>query len=215
MLDMGNDRDFLKSLLERSDLKKLLFQAQVGDREALGVVFEQFRPFLLQIANEELDPKMKQKAGGSDLVQQSLMEAGASFNDFSGSSPNAFVAWLRQILLNNIANHRRHFQTVKRNVAREVRWSGGDSSALKIDGWAQKNSVKSDALRMQVEMSIVSEALKQLSPDHQRVIQYRNEERKSFQEIGTLLERSAEAARKLWGRAIEALKSEIDKQMDD
>jgi len=46
------------------------------------------------------------------------------------------------------------------------------------------------------------------------VIQWRNYDRASFEEIGQRLERSAEAARKLWVRAVELLQQELDATHD-
>lgn len=209
---MWNDVHPRKELpLGGEELKLLLQRAKDGDREALGQVFERFSPFLLQIANEELDPRLRQKAGGSDIVQQTLLEAGQSLVAFEGSSPDAFVAWLRRILLNNIANHRRFFQTEKRNVHREIQFGGDGSAARRLDEIVQVDMSKSDDLRKQEELEIVGRAFAMLGEDYQRVIRYRNEERKSFAEIGLLMDRSEDAARKLWARAVEALKTTIDK----
>ena len=209
---MWNDVHPRKELpLGGEELKLLLQRAKDGDREALGQVFERMSPFLLQIANEELDPRLRQKAGGSDIVQQTLLEAGQSLVAFEGSSPDAFVAWLRRILLNNIANHRRFFQTEKRNVHREIQFGGDGSAARRLDEIVQVDMSKSDDLRKQEELEIVGRAFAMLSEDYQRVIRCRNEEKKSFAEIGLLMDRSEDAARKLWARAVEALRTAIDK----
>ena len=49
-------------------------------------------------------------------------------------------------------------------------------------------------------------AFASLSPQQQEIIRLRNFERKSFVEIGQQTDRSTDAARKYWARAVEALK---------
>ncbi|MFO0942969.1 MAG: sigma-70 family RNA polymerase sigma factor [Pirellulales bacterium] len=207
---MSNHQQTPANSAVRTDLPELIAKARAGDQESIGRVFEMLRPYLLQIANEELDPKLRQKAGGSDIVQQTLLEAGQAIHGFDGDSPDAFVAWIRRILLNNVANHRRHFQTEMRNIDREIRLSGEGSSAVKLDDVASAAG-NSGNIRKQEELALVAKAIQFISNDYRQVIFFRNEEKRSFLEIGTLMNRTEEAARKLWARAIESLKFEIDK----
>jgi RNA polymerase sigma-70 factor (ECF subfamily) len=53
-------------------------------------------------------------------------------------------------------------------------------------------------------------ALLRLSEEHRQAITLRYLEGRSFEEIGRLLERSPDAARKLWSRAMERLRQEWD-----
>ena len=53
-------------------------------------------------------------------------------------------------------------------------------------------------------------ALGRLPEDYRRVITLRYQEQLPFEEIGRLLQRSPDAARKLWARAVERLHEELD-----
>jgi RNA polymerase sigma-70 factor (ECF subfamily) len=53
-------------------------------------------------------------------------------------------------------------------------------------------------------------ALERLPDDYRRVLTLRYQEERSFEEIGGLMERSANAARKLFARAVERLQQEMD-----
>ena len=55
----------------------------------------------------------------------------------------------------------------------------------------------------------VARALERLPEDYRRVITLRNQERRDFDEIGRLMNRSTDAARRLWSRAIERLEREL------
>jgi RNA polymerase sigma factor (sigma-70 family) len=56
----------------------------------------------------------------------------------------------------------------------------------------------------------VEAALARMPDDYRRVIQWRYQEDRSFEEMAQLLERSENAVRKLWFRAIERLQQELD-----
>ena len=55
----------------------------------------------------------------------------------------------------------------------------------------------------------LEEALGRLPEDYRRVLLWRYREERSFEEIGRLLEKSPNAARKLWQRAVERLRQEL------
>jgi RNA polymerase sigma-70 factor (ECF subfamily) len=56
----------------------------------------------------------------------------------------------------------------------------------------------------------LQEALQRLPDAYRKVITWRYQQERSFEEIGKLLQRSPEAARKLWARAIERLQEELE-----
>jgi RNA polymerase sigma-70 factor (ECF subfamily) len=60
------------------------------------------------------------------------------------------------------------------------------------------------------EDEALQRALSRLPEDYRRVILLRHHEGRSLEEIGQLMQRSAEAVRKLWARAIERLQDEIE-----
>src|SRR5215831_18239186 len=104
-----------------ADAAQWLAAARAGSREALGQVLETFRAYLLLVADRELDPELRAKGGASDLVQDTFLEAQRDFGHFHGSSVEELRAWLRCLLLNNVANFTRHYrQRAKRDIGREI-----------------------------------------------------------------------------------------------
>ena len=65
--------------------------------------------YLLLVANAEIDPQLRGKIGASDLVQGNVRGSCRDFKDFRGGSDEEVLAWLRRILLNNLANASRSF----------------------------------------------------------------------------------------------------------
>jgi RNA polymerase sigma-70 factor (ECF subfamily) len=184
--------------------------ARAGSREALGHLFEACRGYLLLIARQELDPALRAKGSASDLVQQTFLEAQNDLPRFHGTTPEALRAWMRRLLLNNLANFRRDHGRQKRRASREVSLSAGDSSALCAGALCAAAPSPSSALMRDEQTEALERAVSRLSPDHRQVIQFRYREEKSFEEIAGLMRRSPNAVRKLWARAVESLQHELE-----
>ena len=67
---------------------------------------------------------------------------------------------------------------------------------------------RSDLIHGEEEQRLI-EALGRLPSVYREVIELHNRERMTFAEVGERIGRSAEAARKLWARAIEMLRVEM------
>lgn len=193
------------------DFEQLISDAKAGSGEALGRLVESCRPYLMLIANQDLDPKLRAKLGASDVVQETLVAAQHGIGGFRGTTEKDLLAWLRGILLNDLLQNRRKFRgTDKRQVDRELPL-GGDSRHDKppIDLASQQHTPGTEAvLREQAEE--LGRVMSRLPEDYQMVVRLRNWEQLSFEEIGTKMQRSAEAVRKLWARAIAQLQQELD-----
>ena len=184
--------------------------ARAGSRDALGLALDECRHYLLHIAQAGLDPDLRAKAGASDLVQETFLEAQRDFARFQGASEEELLAWLRRLLLNNLANFiRRYRDTTKRLVGREVPLEPGSASDVRGGGIAAATpSPSSQAMAAEKALGI-QQALERLPDDYRLVITLRNQERRSFEEIGARMNRSTDAARRLWSRAIERLQHEL------
>jgi RNA polymerase sigma-70 factor (ECF subfamily) len=184
------------------NIEELLGGARAGSSEALGELLEHCRQYLLLVANRQLDARLRGKVGPSDLVQEALLDAQRDFERFAGRSQEELLAWLRRILLNNLANVTRQYRTTgKRQVDREV-----PLEQLSVVPPAKQDSPSTEAIARE-RAEALERALGRLPEAAREVIQWRNYDRCSFEEIGRRLGRSAEAARKVWVRALEQLQS--------
>jgi RNA polymerase sigma-70 factor (ECF subfamily) len=189
-----------------AELEEWIAAARGGDRAAMARAMMSFRDYLLLVANEELDQKLKAKEGASDLVQDTFLHAQQRISRYRGCSTSEWRNWLRSILIRQLANKRRHFgATAKRKVHREIR----------IEEWARlgvrasEESPSSDVARRERE-SALCEALSRLPEHYREVVVWHQRDRMTFEEIGQLRGVSAEAARKLWTRALCLLRKELD-----
>lgn len=200
-----------KELNGPSAFQARLEESRAGGGDHLGLLLEVYRPYLLKVANDELDSDLRPKAGGSDLVQQTFLEANKNFEAFRGATEAELIAWLRKILLNNIANlHRQYRSTGKRDIDREVSIHATGSSVINVGIPPAKDDSPSQEALAREEAEAIERALARLPADYRTAIVMRHQLHRSFAEIGAALNRSPEAARKVWARAIEALQVELD-----
>jgi RNA polymerase sigma-70 factor (ECF subfamily) len=184
--------------------------ARAGSREALGQVLETFRAYLLLVADRELDPDLRAKGGASDLVQETFLEAQRDFAGFHGTSIEELRAWLRRLLLNNVANFTRQYrQRAKRDVGREVPLDAGSSSHERGAGLAADTLSPSGQALAHEQAEALARAMERLPPDYRQVLALRHDEQLTFGEIGRRMERTANAARMLWLRAVERLQKDM------
>jgi len=190
----------------------LLVAARRGDRTALGQLMELFRPYLLSIANEEIAGSIQPKGGPADVVQDTFLEAQRLLDRFHGSQGEEFRAWLRAILLHKLSELHNHFFAVqKRELNREQSLDDSSEGVRMRDLVPDDQTSPSGALSRKEEKERVERALQRLSEVHQQVIRWRTWEGLTFAEIGARLQRSEDAARMLFGRALERLAEELER----
>lgn len=184
----------------QSGFESLVAQAQSGSNLALEELLEPCRVYLLAIANRSLDSGVRAKVGASDLVQETFLTAHRVFEQFHGTSPEELNAWLRQILLNRVTRtERSYLYTDKRSLRREAIILNHDQAICSAQPSPSQAAIASEELaRLQTAMSL-------LSPEQRMAVELRSIQRQSFAKVGEQLDRTEEAARKLWARAIEKL----------
>lgn len=179
--------------------------ARRGDREALGHALSSFRNYLMLMAREGLEPWMSAKAGASDIVQETMYRAQRAFGGFHGRSEAEWRHWLRAILVRRLANHRRRYgATSKRRLAREVPIREGAGPGPS----SSEPSPSGEFARREREAALLA-AIERIPPHYRDVVIWHHRERHPFDEIGRRLGISAEAARKLWSRALHRLRQEL------
>jgi RNA polymerase sigma-70 factor (ECF subfamily) len=191
------------------DTDELLAAARAGSTEALGRALETCRRYLLLVAERQLDPRLRAKGGASDLVQETFLEAQRDFGGFRGTSEAELLAWLSRLLLNNVSNFARHYRgTDKRDIGREVVLQPAESSGGGGHDPAADTPSPSGLAMENEQAAALQRALARLPEEYRQAVVLRYQEGRSFEEIGRLLNRSPDAARKLWTRAMERLRQE-------
>lgn len=81
---------------------------------------EQYRSYLMLLADLQLNPRLRTKEGSSDIVQQTMLQAYCGFAEFRGKTEVELRVWLKTILTRELLSVARRYGTDKRAVRREV-----------------------------------------------------------------------------------------------
>ncbi len=131
---------------------------------------------------------------------------------FRGKTEAELRAWLRRILECRLANLRRaHLATEMRAARREVAietlvaGSEGNGDVLASRSPSPSNHAARAELSRALDLALIR------LPEHYRqAVALRHHEGLSWDEIGRRMECSADAARKVWSRAIRQLREELE-----
>ena len=196
----------------RKRLGQLLADLTNGRGEALAALLDLYRPYLLATALARLDDRLKPKAGASDLVQETLTMALHAWGalETKPQTEEELRKWLRQILMEQLkALRRRYYRAKSRSLRRERSLDEGESKRL-IDQLAASCS-ESPSARFDREILAeqLESALERLPAAYRQIILWRSRDRWQFAEIGARMDRSPDAARMRWRRAIGQLRAEL------
>jgi RNA polymerase sigma-70 factor (ECF subfamily) len=190
--------------------EQLLRQARAGSPAAVGRLLDQCRGYLTVIVQQEIGDQIRAKVAPSDVVQESLVEAYRNFGQFDGANEKELLRWLRRTVLNNLIDAAKKYRgTARRNVDRErslTRNANDDEPIPEL--FANSSLPLEKVIRIEEQQRLLT-AIGQLPERQRQAVILRNLESKSFQEIGSALQISSDAARKLWERAIDRLSKEL------
>lgn len=188
----------------------LLVAARGGCGEALGILLQSFRTYLLVIGERELRADLRVKVSPSDLVQETFAEGQRVLHGFSGTSAPELKAWLRAILLNKVATARRRYLTTEaRKLSREEQSPDRSSIHGETDRPVDEETPSKQAMR-QEDAHTVREAIARLPEHYRQVIQLRNFDVLPFAQIALIMQRPEQSLRALWIRAMQRLKEELN-----
>lgn len=163
------------------------------------------------LARLEINQRFAGKFDPSDVVQQTLMEAWQGWDSLKASDEPQRYAWLRQILVHQLAKLVRHHQgTLKRDIARELSIDqleqSVNASARKLDTLLVAQDPSPSHLAIAHEQrERLAKVLEELPEDYRQVILLRNFEELSHEAVAKRMGRSEPAVRMLWLRALAAL----------
>ena len=185
--------------------QRLLQAARGGCRESQATLFSAVRQQLVTLANQGVDHQLQAKIDGSDVVQETFIDAVRGIGAFRGETRADWLAWLRGILVHRMADTRRHYDDAKkRRVTREVPLD----QSLAI--FADDTSPSGRAMRHESEERL-ERILRRLPEPDELVIRLRNQLDLTLVEVASALGCSRNAASKRWLRALRHLRQELER----
>jgi RNA polymerase sigma-70 factor (ECF subfamily) len=192
----------------------LIERACTGDEAALGTLLGSYYKYLSLLARVQIGRRLQGKLDGSDIVQETFLEANRQIANFRGRSEGELLAWLRRILAGRIALTLRHYLGVKgRDINLERELGGLDRSSQTLGGeFAATCSSPSHRAARREQAVLLADALSRLPESYRETIILRNLEGLSFAEVAKRMEKSEDAVQKLWVRGLAALRTEMGAQ---
>jgi RNA polymerase sigma-70 factor, ECF subfamily len=200
------------SSISQFRVQQVLQKAQNGDSHCLGELLGVYRGYLLGIAVARLDPRVRARCNPSDIVQETMLEAFRDFHQFRGGLEREFLAWIRQILANNLARAvQTHVLTEKRDLRREMQiepctTENGSRLEKQTNWFTDRIGSPSSILQKREQLSVVMERMSKLPSHYRDVLVLRHIEELPFEEIAVRLGKTSGAVRMIWLRALETLR---------
>ncbi|WP_422931343.1 RNA polymerase sigma factor [Singulisphaera sp. PoT] len=181
----------------------------MGDKPNLGAELGRFREYLSLLARLEVSPRLRSAIDLSGVVQQTLLEAFRSGPQGRTSAQTA--AWLRAILVNNLADEARRLGARKRDIFRERSLDAAlDRSASRLEGWlkADQSSPSQRAIRHEEFLELV-QALAELPESQRQAVELHHLKGLSLAEIAEELGVTKPAVAGLLHRGLKALRAKL------
>ena len=197
--DFDNDRH---GYTARDRYSKLIEAARNGSAEALNELLGAVYGYLKFVAAQERSKKYSAQCGLSDLVQKGAVDILKGFPSFRGNCTGEFLGWVRAIIRHNASDeqlrHRRHAEK---------------AGLIGHNGLAAPSADNPLVQAIQRESAAdVKAALARLPEHYAEVLRLKTWEGKTCAQIGHQMERSEDAVRKVWCRALVCLRKELESQ---
>lgn len=201
---------------------QLISLARQGADDRLGQLLDVYRNYLHLLAKTQIDEKLRARISPSDLVQETMLGACRDFSQFRGDDERQLLAWLRQILINRLhVIVQQNVLAQKRDVRRELSIDqigaalSRSSANLNAGNFLADLAPSPSGLAMQRESAVVlANHLARMPDEYREVIELRNLQGFSFDEVADRMGRTAGATRMLWMRAIRRLRNAMVEEGD-
>jgi RNA polymerase sigma-70 factor (ECF subfamily) len=176
------------------DTRTFLLRAVEGGDGARNALLERVRPRIVLWAATRLSPALRAKLEPEDVAQEVLMAAHRALDAFQGTDVRAFYGWLFKIGENRIRDIADHHAAQKRQPVPLATFTQTSPSSVLARGET---------------MTRVMAAMATLPEDQRQVILLRRLEEQEVSEVAKVMDRTENAVRILYCRALQALRDAL------
>jgi len=187
----------------------------MGEEVNESVELGRFRGYLSLLARLEVSPRLRSAIDLSGIVQQTLLEAYKSGSQ--GRTQAQTAAWLRAVLIHNLADEARRLGARKRDVFRERSLEAAlERSASRLECWlaAEQSSPSQRAIRHEELMELVR-ALAVLPDPQRQAVELHHLKGLSLSEIAEELGVTKPAVAGLLHRGLKALRARLAAETEE
>lgn len=196
----------------------LINEAKLGDKEALNRLFARYQNRVLRIVRLRLHPELRKKLKmqSMDIVQEVFIAALRKLNEFEPTSKGAFLHWLSKIVENYIRDQIDYFSAQKRHspvkelsLDETLRTDSGSEMKVSEIIPSEDTSPSQYVSRKEIKRALDNLLLRLEEADREVIIQHKLEEL-TFKEIAQLYNKTEDAVRKQYHRALQKLISLVE-----
>lgn len=191
----------------------LIRRAQGGDALALDQLLGLYCNYLQMLAHAQHNSQFRARFDSSDIAQETMMVAFRKFAQFQGHTEKELLAWLRTILIRNVADQVKRHQSQRRDVREQMSLEAAMArSSLDAQRFLQTSLTSPSGQAAQREQAVLlADVLARMPAQYREVIVLRHLNRLEFDQIAERMGRSKDAVRRLWVRAIERCRTDVEK----
>ena len=177
------------------DTRHLIDGALGGSARARSRLLERLRPRIVLWVSSRLSAQLREVVDAEDVAQEILISVNLGLDKFENRGDRAFFAWLFKIAANRIRDLSDYANAEKRKPIEPIAVSHTTpgSAAIRTEAFER-----------------LHEALLCLPRDYRRVIELRRLEERDISEVAAAMDRSENAVRVLYCRALKALKQFLE-----
>jgi RNA polymerase sigma-70 factor (ECF subfamily) len=188
-----------------------------NDNRSGGMALDRFRDYLRILARHQLNPCLWSKLDHSDVVQQTLLKAHEKEEQFRGRTEGELIAWLRQILANQINEATRRFTAQARDIRRERSLQGDpEASSARLETWlAADQSTPSQRVMRKEHLLRLAQALAALPTEQRQAVELHHLQSYAVADVAKLMNRTRSAVVGLLFRGLKKLRELLDESKTD
>jgi RNA polymerase sigma-70 factor, ECF subfamily len=182
------------------------------ENEEWGQRLEQYREYLRLLARLQLAPHLRAKMDPSDVIQETMLDAYRSIEQFQGKQNAQFAAWLRTILARNLAMVVRKFARPGRDLQMEKSLQAAmENSSACLENWLGDKAPSPPQLAERNERVLhLAEALAKLPDDQRLAVEMKHLDGLPVAEIAKQMNRSETSVTGLLRRGVQKMRELLD-----
>lgn len=179
---------------------ELVARMKSGDGDAFGDLYRRYHDELLFAVRAHLGPGLRSALQSEDVLQSVAVDAFRALQNFEPRGPGSLRAYLHTMVVNKIRSHADYFGAVKRagTVPLSPSRAAGIPEADASPSYYQAERFD----RLERALAVLPEEMRQ-------VIVLRKVDGLSSREVAARMERSDDAVRKLYSRAMARLATSV------
>ena len=185
--------------MDRQESTTLLRRVRQGEPEALDALYERVAGRLLAFIRLRLGRTLRAQLESRDILQATFLKSFEHLGEFEKSDTSSLMAWLARIAENEIRDRADYHTRQRRDARVEVPLDTAHEGVA-----ARMRSALTQVI-LDERAERLEEALEALDAHYREIIILRSLEELSFPEIGRRLQKSEDACRMLYARAMAAL----------